>query len=173
MKLPSTPQSEAEITRAIKATLKGLSIWHWKHYQGTLTPLKGISDILGIYKGKRADSHMADRLFVKWQKEWLESIRLIIIAEERPLNKLEALFKICFLDAFEEGYKAGKENRGKFLAIEVKNAKGRLSSHQEAFLNRVNEEGGIAFVARSVDDVIDNLGLRDRFCPIQKNNKRR
>ena len=42
---------------------------------------------------------------------------------------------------------------GKFIAIEVKTKSGRLTPEQEVFLDRVSENGGIAFVARSVDDV--------------------
>ncbi len=42
---------------------------------------------------------------------------------------------------------------GKFLAIEVKTEKGKLSEHQVEFLDRVRENGGIAIVARSVEDV--------------------
>lgn len=41
----------------------------------------------------------------------------------------------------------------RFLAIEVKSKEGRLSDDQEAFLNMVSKQGGISFVARSVDDV--------------------
>ena len=52
---------------------------------------------------------------------------------------------------------------GRFLAIEVKRPGGRLSQYQKEFLKRVRDEGGIAIVARSVDDVIDGLGIRDRF----------
>ena len=43
------------------------------------------------------------------------------------------------------------------LAIEVKTAKGKLSEHQERFLTRWKNEGGIAIVARSVEDVEDGL----------------
>ena len=51
----------------------------------------------------------------------------------------------------------------RFLAIEVKTKTGKVSPDQVKFLNRVNESGGLGFVARSVDDVIDTLGVRDRF----------
>ena len=47
--------------------------------------------------------------------------------------------------------------KGHFLAIEVKNQTNKLSEHQEAFLDNVRRSGGIAFVARSVNDCIDNL----------------
>ena len=47
--------------------------------------------------------------------------------------------------------------KGKPLAIEVKTAKGKPSENQLAFLARFRTEGGIAFIARSVDDVIEGL----------------
>ncbi len=43
--------------------------------------------------------------------------------------------------------------RGRFLAIEVKTHKGIVSPFQEAFLDNVKLNGGIAIIARSVDDV--------------------
>lgn len=43
---------------------------------------------------------------------------------------------------------------GRFLAIEVKTPRGRLTEHQERFLEQVRRHGGTALVARSVDDVI-------------------
>ena len=52
---------------------------------------------------------------------------------------------------------------GRFLAIEIKTKTGRVSDHQKEFLRCINQFGGLGFVARSVDDVIDKLGVRDRF----------
>lgn len=52
---------------------------------------------------------------------------------------------------------------GHLLAIEVKTAKGKLSPQQETKLMEINQNGGLAFVARSVDDVIDKLDVHDRF----------
>lgn len=46
---------------------------------------------------------------------------------------------------------------GKFLSIEVKTKTGKVSKEQKEFIKRVKEEGGIAFVARSLDDVKKNL----------------
>lgn len=43
--------------------------------------------------------------------------------------------------------------RGRPLAIEVKSEKGRLRPEQREFLERFRSEGGIAFMARSIDDV--------------------
>lgn len=52
---------------------------------------------------------------------------------------------------------------GRFLAIEVKTKTGKVSPDQVKFLERVNQFGGLGFVARSVDEVIDTLGVRNRF----------
>jgi hypothetical protein len=47
--------------------------------------------------------------------------------------------------------------KGRFLAIEVK-VKGKYPTReQKAFLERVNAEGGIGFVARSIEDVVAKL----------------
>lgn len=43
---------------------------------------------------------------------------------------------------------------GKFLAVEVKSAKGRTSKAQDNFLATVRRSGGRAGVARSVDDAM-------------------
>lgn len=43
--------------------------------------------------------------------------------------------------------------RGRFLAIECKARRGKTTPAQDEFINRVNEAGGLAFVARSIDDV--------------------
>lgn len=52
---------------------------------------------------------------------------------------------------------------GRFLGIEVKAPKGKVSDHQERFINNINATGGLAFVARSADDVIEKLGLKARM----------
>ena len=52
---------------------------------------------------------------------------------------------------------------GKFLAIEVKRPGSKLTEAQAQFLDRVRDEGGIAFKAECVDDVILRLGVKDRF----------
>ena len=44
--------------------------------------------------------------------------------------------------------------RGRFLAIEVKSATGKTSKEQEAFLAVVRKHGGLAGVARSVEEAI-------------------
>jgi len=46
---------------------------------------------------------------------------------------------------------------GRFLAIEVKSAKGAATEAQLIFLAEIAKAGGLAFVARSVEDVIDHL----------------
>jgi len=46
---------------------------------------------------------------------------------------------------------------GRFLAIEVKRLKGRATVNQQEFIDKVNRAGGLAFVATSVDEVIEKL----------------
>ena len=53
--------------------------------------------------------------------------------------------------------------KGRMIGIEVKSQKGTVSEYQKAFIDRINQAGGLAFVARSLDDVIEGLGLQDRF----------
>jgi hypothetical protein len=47
------------------------------------------------------------------------------------------------------------------LAVETKALAGRLSPEQKAFLERVQQLGGVAIVARSVDDLERELGDQD------------
>lgn len=51
----------------------------------------------------------------------------------------------------------GWDKHGRFVAIEVKTSAGRLSPEQKTFLNAVKSAGGIAFIARSPEDVKNNL----------------
>src|SRR5258706_9334426 len=46
----------------------------------------------------------------------------------------------------------GQMRDGRFLACEVKREGAQLMDHQRDFLNEVRANGGVAFVARSVDD---------------------
>jgi len=43
--------------------------------------------------------------------------------------------------------------KGRMLAIEVKTLKGKLSPKQQSFIDSINLRGGLAFVARSVEKV--------------------
>lgn len=47
--------------------------------------------------------------------------------------------------------------RGRFVAIEVKRDGGAATLRQQQFMAEVRRAGGIAFVARSVEDVIQEL----------------
>lgn len=46
---------------------------------------------------------------------------------------------------------------GRFLAIEVKSAKGKPTKEQTAFINKINSKNGLAFVAYSLEDVFEKL----------------
>lgn len=54
-----------------------------------------------------------------------------------------------------------KDGVAVFTAIEVKTETGRVSPEQRAFIDTVQQAGGIAGVARSVDDAARLLGLSD------------
>ena len=47
---------------------------------------------------------------------------------------------------------------GSLLAIECKSPSGKLTDHQERFLDMVNTNGGMGFVCRSVSDLKQHLG---------------
>lgn len=51
----------------------------------------------------------------------------------------------------------GQTTDGRFLAVEVKRPGGKPTPDQTDFIDRVNSAGGVAFVARSVDDVYEGL----------------
>jgi hypothetical protein len=48
---------------------------------------------------------------------------------------------------------------GRFLAIEVKSPTGRVSAHQQQFIDEIAARGGVAFVARSIEAVEECLLL--------------
>jgi hypothetical protein len=52
---------------------------------------------------------------------------------------------------------------GRFFAIEVKAPKGKASPAQLNFLADVKLCGGLVVIAKSVEDVIEGLGLQDKF----------
>ena len=54
-------------------------------------------------------------------------------------------------------------HKGRMIAIELKAPKGNVSPAQQNFIDRINEAGGLAFVARTIDEVIEKLGLQERF----------
>jgi hypothetical protein len=51
------------------------------------------------------------------------------------------------------------ERTARFLAIEVKIGVAKLTPQQQGFLDLVNKSGGIAFVARSCEDIAAELGV--------------
>ncbi len=90
--------TEAQLTIMIREFLTSRGIFHWKSWQGPMSQPRGVSDILGCYKGR-------------------------------------------------------------FIAIEIKAGKRQLTPDQAAFLSQVERAGGCAFVAHSVEEVREELGL--------------
>jgi len=57
--------------------------------------------------------------------------------------------------------------RGRYLGIEIKTKLGVVSDVQKRVMANINDAGGKAFIARSVDDVIRELELGDRFLDLK------
>jgi len=83
---------------------------------------------------------------------WIERINVgaHVIDEKNSRRFVRYSFKGCS-DIL------GQMKNGKFLAVEVKSARGRLTEYQSEFINKVNKSGGLALVVRSLDDVQDAL----------------
>ena len=52
----------------------------------------------------------------------------------------------------------GQLRDGRLLGVEVKAPKGKPSTEQTLFLERINQAGGVAFIARNCRDVFARLG---------------
>jgi len=70
----------------------------------------------------------------------------------------QAFYRFVGIDGISDiiGCLGGKYG-GRYLAIEVKVGKNKLSEKQQEFLNKIKRCGGIAIVAYSLDDVIAGL----------------
>ena len=80
--------------------------------------------------------------------------------------KLRGIFYFCPLQGL--GCTPGVSDfigiyQGRFLAVETKAPKGKLTPAQTAFLDNVRKQGGIGLVAWSVDDVIEGLNNREEL----------
>lgn len=96
------------------------------------------------------------------------------------LKQLQALGKVCWYARMNSGagklqYGTAKASQfirfgfpgmpdvlgqlpgGRLLAIEVKRPSGKVTDDQAAFIERANYGGALAFVARSVSDVLDAI----------------
>jgi Holliday junction resolvase len=92
--------------------------------------------------------------------------------EKEIVNEIRELLR--FLNIFHWKVFTGPTNlpgiadilgcyKGRFLAIEVKRKGQNPTELQQAFIDQIQRAGGLAFVARSSDDVIDGLGLKNKF----------
>ena len=52
----------------------------------------------------------------------------------------------------------GQLKDGRLLGVEVKSRTGRLRPEQSVFLDRIRGAGGVAFIARDLQDVVKALG---------------
>ncbi len=69
-----------------------------------------------------------------------------------PGRARRGFYRFCSIDGVSDilGVLPG----GRFFAIEVKQKGKKPTDHQAAFLDQVNRNGGLGFVARALDDVI-------------------
>lgn len=51
---------------------------------------------------------------------------------------------------------------GRLLGVEVKAPKGKLRPEQAVMLERINQAGGLGFVARDLRDVLRELNVTDK-----------
>lgn len=85
-----------------------------------------------------------------WQGRQIHKVQdQITLAQCRPVH-----FGLCKGSSDILGIQT---KTGKFLAVEAKTAKGRVTQEQENFLLAVNRAGGIGFVARSAEDALKKL----------------
>lgn len=55
------------------------------------------------------------------------------------------------------------DGTARFLAIEVKTSKGKPTDEQMAFIEAVKKAGGVAFIARSVDEAVRTLNVNYKY----------
>ena len=80
---------------------------------------------------------------VAWQGRVLQHNRDLLVLENPRALRLAAP-GVSDLIGWTEG--------GRFVAVEVKGPRGRITDEQAAFIELVRRSGGLAGVARSVDD---------------------
>lgn len=71
-----------------------------------------------------------------------------------PGSKVSQYMKFAFVGCPDL---LGQLPDGRLLAIEVKRPSGRVTEAQAAFLEKAEHYGALAFVARSVDDVLEAI----------------
>jgi hypothetical protein len=71
----------------------------------------------------------------------------VVIRNGRPLHA-----GLCVGSSDLIGWRTTESGLAQFVAVEVKSERGRVSSEQTRFIDAVNQAGGCAGIARSVDD---------------------
>lgn len=70
----------------------------------------------------------------------------VTLADSRPIT-----FGLCVGSADIIGI---RHSDGRFIAIEVKTGKGRATPEQQRFIEHVRKAGGLAGIARTIDEAI-------------------
>lgn len=92
----------------------------------------------------------------------LDLVKVCIKLRKLPNKKeIQAVLKRCYRKSHERkgvsdvlGF---NKKTGRFIAVEVKFGRDRLSPQQEAFLNEVRKAGGIAIEARDMDGFLSEI----------------
>jgi hypothetical protein len=82
-----------------------------------------------------------------WIGEPVHCDKDVILKNARPLHSGLCENSSDFIGIF----------KGRFLAVEIKTPSGRVKPGQQLFIDMVNANGGIAFVARSVEEAEEKL----------------
>lgn len=130
-----TKRPERDLTNAILALLRAHGIAAWR---------TGVGAYRASYQGRERFVRVGTKGMSDIVGIWPTGIAVSVLGPAYPRDR------------------DGRYILGRFIAIEVKSPTGRVRPEQTAFLQTVTRAGGLGFVARSVDDVIDKLGLNGR-----------
>lgn len=106
----------------------------------------------------------------KAAREIINLIKGVLKTRRLPNNKeVRALLSRCYRKTHERkgvsDIMGFEKKTGRFVAIEVKFGKDKLSIHQIDFLQRVSKNGGIAIVAKTFDQFVKDLNEENYYSP--------
>ncbi len=104
----------------------------------------------------------------KAAREIINLIKGVLKTRRLPNNKeVRSLLSRCYRKTHERkgvsDIMGFEKNTGRFVAIEVKYGKDKLSIHQIDFLQRVVKNGGIAIVAKTFDQFVKDLNEQNYY----------
>jgi len=133
--------------------------WAWMNFQGAIAMSKSFSgaDLFGMETPTKRTNDRPEAAAVV---EVLRALRASpVVAWAQRQNTGAAKVGNRFIRFGWPGCAdiLGQLSDGRFLAVEVKAPTGKPSTEQSLFLARINQAGGLGFVARNCRDVLNNL----------------